>query len=189
VRYVIPAALAALVAALGACDNPNDFLLDPAIVTDTVTLVAPSVGSDLPSALDITAVGSPRHGARFPEQLGDAGQWDLALRLRDGQLVFLPAGAVGSAGTNAALTHPITGKTFSQLIEAPGRSAFVKDSAVVLSTGAPYAARSRLIPCGITNGELFAKFQVLEAVPAEGRVKIEVIANLNCSDPRLAESG
>jgi hypothetical protein len=189
VRVLFLASAAIALAALAACDNPNDYLLDPQLVTDTVTLAAPSMETDLPSALDLTGVGGPRHGGRYPERLEDAGQWDLALRLDDGALLLAPVGAIGTARSNAAITRPIQGRTFTQLVEAPGRSSFVSDTSVSVTAGAVYAARSRAVACGITAGELFAKLRVLEAVPAEGRVRLEIVANLRCSDPRLAEKG
>jgi hypothetical protein len=193
VRVLFLASAAVALAALAACDNPNDFLLDPQLVTDTVTLAAPSVESDLPSALDLTSVGGARHGGRYPERLEDAGQWDLVLRLThgtgDGALVLAPAGAVGAVRSNAAITRPLQGRTFSEVVEAPGRSSFLGDTTISVTAGAVYVARSRAVQCGISFGELYAKLRVLEAVPAEGSVRLEVVANLNCSDPRLAERG
>lgn len=181
-----------LIAPLAACDDPSSFLVEPQLATDTLELAAPSANSTLPTALDITAAGGIITGGRFPERVRDAGEWDVAVRLRGGQLVLVPAGALGlrdglSGGTSrAAITRPITGQTFERLIEAPGRSSFLTDSAVTVQQGALYVIRSRGIACGFGGGEQYAKVQVLNARPSEGRLELQIVTNENCSDPRLA---
>jgi hypothetical protein len=170
-----------------ACDDPNAGLLDPALVTDTVQLAAPSPeNASIANALDLTTLT-----LRFPELASDAAAWDLALRLRDGELSLVPAGTLGLrdpiSGTlsRAGVTHPIGGQTLEGLREAPKSDAFVTDSAMVLRVGSLYAARSRGVNCGFSSGFNYAKFTVLSADPATGLVSLAITANRNCGDTRL----
>lgn len=187
-RHRAVAAIALTFAALlAACEDPNAGLLDPALVTDTVEIAAPStVESSIASALDLTTLT-----LRFPELAADAATWDLALRIRDGQLAFVPAGVFGlhdpiSGGiSKAGLTHPIAGQTLEELREAPKTETFVTDTAIVLQVGALYAARSRGINCGFTSGFNYAKFKILSADPSTGLVSLAITANRNCGDTRL----
>jgi hypothetical protein len=188
VRYRVVAVIALSIAVLtAACEDPNAGLLDPALVTDTIQVSAPTAtGAAVPSALDITALA-----LRFPEQATDAANWDLALRVRDGQLVFLPAGYFGIqdpvSGTRskAGITHPITDQTLESLREAPASDRFVTDSAMVIQPGALYAARSRGLSCGFTAGYNYAKLKVLSADPATGLLSLVITVNQNCGDLRL----
>ena len=95
-RFAIAAALPLALLA-GACDsNDNDF--EPLLAVDTLEIVAPTAGSNLPTAVDITALSGVIFGGRFPEEREDAGEWDLTLRLVDGELHFVPAGQFGIRG-------------------------------------------------------------------------------------------
>lgn len=181
-----------LVAPLTACDDPNAFRFDPQLVTDTLVLGTPSATEGVPTALDLVPQAGGING-RFPERAGEAEQWDLALRVRDGRLSLVPARAFGIRSINGGLSSAgITraqSRSFEQLIEAPGRGSFVTDSAVALQEGAVYVARSRLAAGGFSGCEFFAKIQPLEIRPAEQTVRLQIVANTNCSDPRLAEEG
>lgn len=171
---------------LAACDDPVGFRNDAVVVTDTVLLAAPSAErADIPSALDVTvspvgAIG----GGRFPERPADAQQWDLAVRLRDGDLVFLPAAAV-LPGSDAAITEPVAGQTFESLEEVPDGAEFVTDRTVPLREGAVYVVRSRDI--NDRNCSLYAKLAPLEVDPAQGTVRVQVATSAGggCFDERL----
>lgn len=180
----LPAALFLAIALVGAsaCRDGTGLNIDPLIATDTIELAAPSAGLELPSALDVTAVGGVIVGGRHPELQEHAEQWDLAMRLREGQLMFVPAAALGLR-SRAAITRPITGGTFEGVIEAPGRGAFVSDSAVAVQTGAVYVVRSRDIACGFGGGVQYAKIQPLEV--EGGRLRLQIATNERCQDPRL----
>lgn len=189
-------ALALLVVALvplAACEG-DEFNIDPLLTTETFELTAPSPNSALPTALDITAIGGDIGGGRFPELEEDAGEWDLALRLRQGQLVLAPASALGLTDaqgerSRSGITQALSGRTFESVVEAPGRSAFVTDASVVLQQGAVYVVRSRIVPCGFIGGQQYAKLQATEVDVATGRVRLQVVTNERCDDPRLAEEG
>jgi hypothetical protein len=176
-------------ALLTACGDSTGFRIDPVLVTDTVEIATPtSQNVDLPTALDITSPdnGATIRGGRFPEQASDAGEFDFALRARGGELVLVPAGALGLQ-SRASITRALPNTTFAGLVEAPGRTSFVSDSAVALQVGSVYAARSRLISGGFGGScEQFAKLQPLAIDPALGRVRLLITTNARCSDPRLA---
>ena len=174
----------AIVLLLNAACNDTTFTIDPLLATDTVEIAAPLPGNAaLPTALDITVRGGLIGGARFPERATDAGEWDFGLRVRDGELVLVPAAALGLS-SRAAITRALANQTFDGLNEAPGRTSFVTDSAVVLREGSVYAARSRLPP--LTSCEQYAKLQPLSVDRTLGRIRLLITANERCSDPRLA---
>ena len=190
-KYLVLLALS-LLAPLGACDDGTNFRIDPILASDTVELAVPGVSADAPTALDVTAVGGIIFGGRFPERQTDAESFDFVLRRRGGELVLVPGSVLGLLGPNgrpsdAAITQPMQGQTFDALIEAPGRAAFVTDSAVVLRPGAVYVARSRtaLLP-GIGLCQQYAKLQPLAVDAAAGRASVRLTTNERCGDPRLA---
>ena len=175
-----------LIAVLAACDDPAGFRLDPIIVTDTVELAAPTAASALPSALDIISFPGQRliGGGRFPERAEDAEQWDVAVRMRNGSLVLLPAAAAGLGSPSLAramVTRPITDRSFDAVREAPGRSSFVSDSAVALQPGSVYVVRSR----EVSRCSWYAKLEPLQINAAAGTVRLRVVTNERCGDPRL----
>lgn len=174
-------------ALLAACGDSTGFRIDPILSTDTVEIAVPAPqNAELPTALDITSAGSGIRGGRFPERASDAGEWDFALRARGGSLVLVPAGALGLQ-SRASITRALPNTTFDELVEAPGRTSFVSDSAVALQTGSVYAARSRLISSGFGGScEQYAKLQPLVVDPALGRVRVLITTNERCGDPRLA---
>ena len=180
-----------LSAALASACESNDFNIDPLLATDTIELATPTSRVALPTAVDLTATDGFISGGRFPERVQDAEQWDLALRQVDGQLRLVPAGSIGlsDAGgkSRAAITEALTGRTFASVREAPARKDFVTDRGVALRQGEVYVARSRLVPCGFTASEQYSKIQPLEVDVAEQRVRLQIVTNGRCGDPRLVE--
>ena len=170
------------------CDDATDFTIDPLLATDTVEIAAPGAAGGLPSALDVIATGGVIGGGRFPEQARDAEQWDVALRVRNGALVFVPAPALGLQ-SRASMTPALSGETFTSLVEAPGAGTFRSDSARVVQQGAIYAIRSRDIASQFGSCIQYAKIQPLTVDVAAARVRLQVTTNERCSDPRLAEEG
>lgn len=188
-RHLSVAGWLFLAALLGACDDSTQYRIDPLITTDTVELAVPTeANAQLPTALDVIAAAGVIGGGRFPERAADAEQWDFAVRVRNGQLVLLPAGVLG-LNNRAALTRPLLGRTWEQVNEAPGQRSFFADSAVVLRVGEVIAVRSRLIPCGFGRDSQYGKVQPLSVDAANGRVRLQVLTNERCGDPRLALEG
>jgi hypothetical protein len=173
-----------------ACDSTGtDF--DPLIATDTIELAAPTAGSGLPSAVDITALSGFIVGGRYPEEISDAGEWDLALRLVGGELQFVPAGSIGildpGGRSRAGITQPLTGRSFESVTQAPNQGSFVTDRGVPVRVGEVYAARSRLTLCLSSAVEQYAKLQPLEVDLAAQRVRFRIQTNSRCADQRLSE--
>lgn len=191
-RLLVPAVA---IAGLAACDSPTRPFLDPVIATDTVLLALPSSAAALPSAVDLASAGGVFGGVRFPERPQDATRgYDLLLRQGTEGLVFLPAGATGLfdtdvvAGPRVALpgvSEP-RGESFEAVTEAPeSRSAYRMDAGVPVVPGGVYIVRTRggALGCAATLPR-YAKLRVLEvtALPA---VRLEIVGNGNCNDPRL----
>jgi hypothetical protein len=188
VRHCVVAVIALSFAGLlAACEDPNAGLLDPALVTDTVEIAAPAAGGPArASALDLTTLTQ-----RFPEQASDAASWDLALRIRDGQIAFVPAGVFGlldpvtRGPSRAGVTEPLTDGALETLREAPNSTSYETKAPIDLQTGSVYAARSRGISCGFTQSFTFAKFKVLSLDPTTGVARLAITVNRNCGDVRL----
>jgi hypothetical protein len=173
---------------LGACDDPTGFG-KPEILEDTVLIAAPSATTaDLPSALDVTPGGlGSVGGGKFPERQPDAEQWDVALRVRGGELVFAPPSALGLTSgqlRRAGITEPITDRAFEDLTEAPSSGRYKTDTPVPVRTGAVYGVRSRASLTGCSA--YFAKIQPLEVNPARGTVRLRVATSGFCGDTRLS---
>lgn len=167
-----------------ACEDTSGFRVDPLISNDTIEVAAPTSGTSLPTAIDVTATGGRIGGGRFPERQIDAERWDVAIRVRNGALVFVPSSALG-LGNTAGITEALAGRTFDSVIEAPGSGSFVTDREVVIQEGAVYVVRSRSVPCGFGATSLYAKIQPLEVSPEEERVRLQITTNEVCGDPRL----
>lgn len=185
-RHIAALFVAASLGLASACDGGTGYRIEPLITSDTVDLAAPGSATGLPTAVDVTSTSGIIAGGRFPERQQDAEQWDLAIRVRDGQVVFVPAGALGLS-SNPAVTHPLMGQSFDQVIEAPGAAAFVADSAVVVQEGAVYVVRSRVFSCGFGGAAQYAKIQPLAVSAADGTVQLRIATNEVCGDPRLVE--
>lgn len=183
------AGLAMALVSLAACEDPNAGLFDPLIQEDTVDLAVPLADTDVPTALDVAYASSPIRG-RYPELVSDAEQWDLALRRDGAALVLAPAGVygfqnpVGGAST-AAVTRPLQ-RSFDEVIEAPGQSSLLRDSTVAIAMGGVYVVRSRRTAAAFGGCENYAKVQPLALDAAAGTVKLRVVGNARCNDPRLA---
>lgn len=174
----------------GACESTGTSF-EPMLVTDTIELATPTANSSLPTAVDITATTGAIVGGRYPEELRDAGEWDLTLRLVGNELRFVPAGSVGildlGGVSRAGITEPLTGRTFDSLKQAPKQTTFITDRGVPVRVGEVYAVRSRLVSCGISAVEQYGKLQPLEVDVAAQRVKFHIITSSRCADQRLSD--
>lgn len=193
-RYIVnlsrgfaPALLMGCVAALAACENPNAAGLEAQLLTDTVTLVTPDPARPLEgdasgSALDIVASALGEIVVRRPERAGDAGQWDVTLRRRGGELVLVPPAVLDLRGAQARAAVTRVESTFDDVRDASVRVAFAPDSVAVLQPAAVYVLRSRNCQSGANQ---YAKLEALAVDRAAGTAQLRVVANRRCNDPRL----
>jgi hypothetical protein len=184
-----------------ACDDSTGVDIELFLITDTVEVAAPLPGNEaLPTAVDITfdAAGGIS-GGRFPERSRDALAWDFVVRIRDGELMLVPAATVGVQGSRAGITRALE-ETFEGVREAPPQTAFLVDTvtvngsevpvvgAVAMRVGSVYAVRSREVPTGLGFSvcSYFGKLQPLDVDVAAGILRFQIVAN-QCGDPRLVE--
>lgn len=173
------------------CEDPAGWQVDPLLATDTVDLVAPTAPETLrhlPTALDVVAQGGIIVGGRHPERVADAEEWDFVVRVRDGALVLVPAGALGM-NNDPGITRALDGQTFEQVRSAPPRASFLTDSAVVMQPGSVHAVRSRQFVSFFGFCVQYAKLQPLEVDPEAGTLRLQLTTNENCGDTRLALPG
>ncbi len=173
-HFWLAVAASALFGGLGACGS--DLGLPPATITnrvDTVTIFALR-GTEIlePSGFDMIdglLVRTDR-GAVF----------DLAFDIDSmGRALIYPAGALKLPGIAGVQRR---NETFDRLVEAP-RDDYVIDSALVVTTGLVFAARSRSSSqlC-VFLGSLprYGKFHVLAIDVVERSITLELLLNLNC---------
>jgi hypothetical protein len=176
---------------LSAACEPTDPALLPLLAGDTIELATPTSALTIPTALDITPVGGEIIGGRWPEQLFDAGEFDLALRLVEGRLAFVPAGSLGiedlGGRSRAGITEALAGRNFNDLRQVPAGTTFITDRPVVLDVGAVHIVRSRLVPCGFMTANRFARIQILELDVPEQRARFQIVSNERCGDQRLRD--
>lgn len=187
-RYIALAPVALLMVVLAACDDPNAGLYDPLMREDTVDLAVPLADAEIPTALDVSYATSPIRG-RFPELVGDAEEWDVAIRRGEGGLRFVPAGVFGfnnpiGGPTTAGVTAPLD-RSIDEVVQAPADSTLLRDESVAIVNGGVYVVRSRATAASFSGCQNYAKVQPLEVDVDAGLVKLRVIGNARCNDRRL----
>lgn len=187
-KFMAAALLMGCLAALPACENPNAAGFEAQLVTDTVTLVVPDAARPLEgdasgSALDVVSSALGEIVVRRPERVNDAGQWDVALRRRAGELVLVPPAVLALRGPQARAAVTRVESAFDDLRDASARATFTPDSVAVLRPAAVYLLRSR--DCSAGGGNQYAKLEALAVDPAAGTARLRVVANRQCNDPRL----
>jgi hypothetical protein len=174
---------------LAACDDPNAGLFEPVIREDTVDLAAPLVDPAIPTALDVAYAASVIRG-RYPELVSDAEEWDFAIRRENGEILLVPAQVFGfrnpiGGASSAAIVA--SNRAFDEVIEAPGRADLESDTMMPIREGNVYVVRSRRTAASFGGCENYAKVQPLDVDVAAGTVKLRIVGNARCNDPRLAE--
>ena len=135
---------------------------------------------NLPTAFDFVG-----RRALEIESPGATGVWDLLLDTQDGELVFLPPGALGVASDAMVLKLP--DMAFDDVIKAPkDTTLYSKDTPVSVETSSVYVLRTHQganrfgIPC-----LFFGKLQPLEVQPAIGTVLFMYDVSTLCDDRGL----
>ncbi len=116
---------------------------------------------------------------------GATGSWDLVLDTQDGQLVFLPPGALGI--NSDVMVLEIAGVDFDDVIEAPQDSTlYSRDQPVPVETTSVYVLRTHEgtnrsgLPC-----LFYGKLQPLEVELDLGSVLFEYDVSVLCNDRGL----
>ena len=171
---------AALSLTLGACeDDPFqvNWLADP----DTVllySLARPEL--NLPSGYNFNA----RQRVRI-EAPAASGSWDVALDSQEGELVFLPPGALNI--TSRARVTALPDAVFEDVREAPRDTAvYSANEAVPIEMNSVYVVRtSESLGSFGRRCVYFAKLEPLEIDVAAGTLRFVFDASPVCNDPRL----
>jgi hypothetical protein len=113
------------------------------------------------------------------------GSWDLALDTQNGQLVFLPPGALQIPTEVMVLAMP--DMAFDDVIEAPEDSTlYTKDQPIPVETSSVYVLRTHAGPGRFGAVCVFyGKLQPLEVAPALGTVVFEYDVSTICDDRGL----
>lgn len=176
----IPAALAALAVALGACgDDP--FAFEWSDVPDTVKIY-----SLARPELNIPSGFSFYDGLSFAvEQPTATGRWDAALDTQDGSLVLLPPGALGVIGRARILAY--ANATFAEVVEAPSdEKLYVADDAVPVVDGTVYIIRTNLRPGSFgASCTYYAKMEPVIIDVAGGSLTFRYITSPICNSRDL----
>ncbi len=116
---------------------------------------------------------------------GATGEWDLVLDTRDGELVFLPPGALGIASETMVLQIP--GMAFDDVTTAPkDTTLYSVDRPFPVETSSVYVLRTHQgrdrfgLPC-----RFYGKLQPLEVEPALGTVRFMYDVSRLCDDRSL----
>ena len=116
---------------------------------------------------------------------GATGTWDLLLDTQDGQLVFLPPGALGITSGTMVLALP--GMTFDDVIKAPkDTTLYSVDLPLLVETNTVYVLRTHQgfdrfgLPC-----RFYGKLQPLEVELAPGTVQFVYDVSRLCDDRAL----
>ncbi len=116
---------------------------------------------------------------------GATGSWDLLLDTQDGQLVFLPPGALGLTSDVMVLEMP--GMDFADVLKAPKDSTlYSKDQPVPVETSSVYVLRTHSGRSRFGVACLFyGKLQPLTVEPALGTVTFQYDVSTLCDDRGL----
>lgn len=135
-QLVLPLAVAGAFT-LVACDD-DPFALRWTADADTVRLFALSLPqANLVSAIDF----SSRSPVRIESPTAE-GRWDVAIDYREGQFVWLPAGALGVV--SEAAIGVLENETFLGAEKAPGDTLrYVRDEGLPIRLGEVYVVRTR----------------------------------------------
>lgn len=175
-----PALAVPLLLGFSACDD-NPFLIRWEENPDTVllySLARPEL--NLLSGFDFVRRVSVRI-----ESPSSADQWDLALDTQNGDLVFLPPGALGV--TSSARVAVMEGSDFEDVRRAPSDStAYVSDKPVPVALGTTYVIRTRQ-SVGVYGQSClyYGKFQPLAKDLEAGSVTFQFDVSPVCNDRKL----
>jgi len=167
------------------------------------SVVAPACGDDPftvtwtenPDTVQLYAISRPELNlfsafdfyTRIPKRLESASTgdlWDLVTDVRDGQFVWLPAGALGI--TSEAAVATVEGETFESAARAPSDTArYVDDEPVPVRTDRIYVIRTRRVRGSFSTCNHYGKIEALETDPVAGTIRFRFDVNRICNDLAL----
>lgn len=115
---------------------------------------------------------------------GSSGNWDFALRERDGQLFLMPAGVMKNLDLGSGIAHR-PNESFESLTKIPGNpEVYTFSEFVEIEEGEVYALRSRRFYGGFSGQScfLYGKLRPISLDQTEGILRFEIITNPNCND-------
>ena len=123
------------------------------------------------------------------QEAGATGFWDLLVDMQDGQLVFIPPGALGI--DSDVMVLPMTGMSFDEVLEAPEDSTlYIRDQPIPAEVGTTYILRTHEgqsdfgIPC-----VFWGKLETTEVHPAAETVVFIYDVSPLCDDRGLVPTG
>jgi hypothetical protein len=165
-------------ASLTACSDPFSANQD-LIVLDSVTLAAVNGPSELPTAIDIATANAPSR----PELPGEAGEWDLQVRMQGSGFVLVPNAGSG-VYRGAGLKR--TTRTLEDPGDAPRQSSEYQRTEVSVVPGDVFYVQSRQytpLACGVSPK--YGILKVVSTSAASGELRLAVLSNQSCNDERL----
>lgn len=162
--------------ALGACgDDP--FAVEWFANPDTVQLYALS----RPEPNLLSAFDFYNRAPKRLESVSTGDQWDLVADVREGQVVWLPPGALGIPSEAAVAT--LENETFESAARAPSDTArYVGDEAIPVRLGQVYVIRTRRIQGSFSTCNHYGKIEALETDPVAGTIRFQFDVNRICND-------
>jgi len=120
---------------------------------------------------------------------GATGTWDLLVDTQDGQLVFVPPGALGI--DSEVMVLPMPGMAFDDVIEAPADSTlYIKDQPIPIELGSVYVLRTHEGPSQFGVLCVFwGKLEPLQVEPVLGTVTFQYDVSPLCDDRALVPQG
>lgn len=178
-QLVLPLAVAGAFT-LVACDD-DPFALRWTADADTVRLFALSLPqANLASAIDFSSRSVVRIEAPTVE-----GRWDVAVDRRDGEFVWLPAGALGVV--SEAAIGVLENETFLGAETAPGDTLkYVRAEALPIRLGEVYAVRTRRSAGAFgSRCSYYGKVEALNLDPSVGAVTFQFDVSPVCNSREL----
>jgi hypothetical protein len=174
-------ALALLLPGIWACDD-DPFKIRWAANPDTVllySLARPEL--NLNSGFDFVS----RSAVRI-EAPSAVGKWDLAVDTKNGQVVFVPPGAIGVTGSRARIA-PMGGMSFEEIRRAPrDTTLYIGDRVVPVVPGELYVIRTRQqIGSWGARCVYYGKLLPLEADADNGTLTFVYDVSPVCNDRKL----
>lgn len=166
--------------ALAACDE-DPFVIRWEASPDTAVLYSLARAEfALPSAFNFSL-----RSTVSIERPGAATQWDVALDTRNGQLVFVPPGALGI--TSRARVAEIPGQSFENVEEAPADTLLYSAQAPVpLQLGSVYIVRTDARSQTVGGGcSYYAKLEPLAIDTPTGYLQFVFDISPVCNDRRV----